>query len=212
MPAKKSSRPESLPIPTDAAVSQRIVDAARKHFLSHGFRAVTMDDLAKELGMSKKTFYAFFSSKTALVQAVMEQKVESVDADLGSIVSRKHVSFLQALESMLICVQRHTEEVRPSFIRDIRREAPELFEIFAKRRAVMMETHFGRLLRDGRRAGMIRHDIPVKMIIEVLLGATAAIMNPIKMEELGITPKTGFSAILRLVLEGALTDKARPKS
>ncbi|PYK63066.1 MAG: hypothetical protein DME50_18215, partial [Verrucomicrobia bacterium] len=37
---------------------QRIVEAARAHFFSHGFRSVTMDDLAEELGISKKTLYA----------------------------------------------------------------------------------------------------------------------------------------------------------
>ena len=35
------------------ADSQRIVEAARAHFFSHGFRSVTMDDLAEELGVSK---------------------------------------------------------------------------------------------------------------------------------------------------------------
>ncbi|MGH8100838.1 MAG: TetR/AcrR family transcriptional regulator, partial [Chthoniobacterales bacterium] len=34
---------------------QRILGAARAHFFSHGFRSVTMDDLAEELGVSKKT-------------------------------------------------------------------------------------------------------------------------------------------------------------
>ena len=45
--------------------SARIVAAARRYFLAHGFRGVTMDDLAAELGMSKKTLYAHFSSKAA---------------------------------------------------------------------------------------------------------------------------------------------------
>ncbi len=36
---------------------QRIVDAARAHFFSHGFRSVTMDDLAEELGISKQRVY-----------------------------------------------------------------------------------------------------------------------------------------------------------
>ena len=46
---------------------QRIVDAARVHFFSHGFRSVTMDDLAEELGISKKTLYAHFPGKIDLL-------------------------------------------------------------------------------------------------------------------------------------------------
>jgi hypothetical protein len=46
-------------------------------------------------------------------------------------------------------------------------------------------------------------------MIEILLGATEAIMNPPKMAELGLTPKTGFLAIIIVVLEGVLTEKGR---
>ena len=42
-------------------------------------------------------------------------------------------------------------------------------------------------------------------IIEIMLAMVQAIMNPPKMEELGMMPKEGFSGILKIVLEGALT-------
>ena len=56
---------------------------------------------------------------------------------------------------------------------------------------------------------MVRKDVPAKLIIEILLGLVQAIMNPPKMEELGMLPKEGFSGIIRIVLEGALTPKGR---
>ncbi len=46
-------------------------------------------------------------------------------------------------------------------------------------------------------------------MIEILLGATEAIMNPPKMAELGLTPKSGFLTIITVVLEGVLTEKGR---
>ena len=48
-------------------------------------------------------------------------------------------------------------------------------------------------------------------MIGILLGVTEAIMNQPKMAELGLTPKTGFSAIIAVVLEGVITDAARSK-
>ena len=56
---------------------------------------------------------------------------------------------------------------------------------------------------------MVRKDVPAKLIIEILLALVQAIMNPPKMEELGMLPKEGFSGIIRIVLEGALTPKGR---
>jgi hypothetical protein len=49
----------------------------------------------------------------------------------------------------------------------------------------------------------------MRLIIEVLLGSTRAIMNPQKLGELGITPKAGYAAIITMLLEGALTAKGR---
>ena len=48
-------------------------------------------------------------------------------------------------------------------------------------------------------------------MIEILLGATEAIMNPPKMAELGLTPKMGFLTIITVVLEGVLAEKGRSR-
>src|SRR3984893_15166390 len=70
-------------------IRQRIVDAARSHFFSHGFRSVTMDDLAEELGISKKTLYAHFPGKIDLLEAVLTDKFAAVEATLKE-VTRAH--------------------------------------------------------------------------------------------------------------------------
>ena len=160
----------------ESSARTRIVAEARRHFFAHGFRGVTMDDLARELAMSKKTLYDAFP-----------------------------------LHHLLECVQGHMEEIQPPFVRDIRREAPDLFNVVENRRRDVIQRHFGKVFLEGRRAGLIRQDIPPKLAIEILLGAVQAIMNPPKMEELGLTPKSGFSAIIRVVLEGLTTEKARAR-
>jgi len=58
---------KAAPPPAAAAARRRILAGARRHFFANGFRRVTMDDLAAELGMSKKTLYAHFPSKQHLL-------------------------------------------------------------------------------------------------------------------------------------------------
>lgn len=168
-----------------------------------------MDDLAHDMAMSKKTLYACFPSKTTLVEAVILEKFRTVDADLRHITSVSSSDCLAALRRLLECVQGHMEEIRPPFLRDIRRETPELFAVVETRRRDLIQRHFGKVFLEGRRAGLIRRDIPPKLAIEILLGAVQAVMNPPKIEELGLTPKSGFTAIMRVVLEGLITEKAR---
>src|SRR6266545_7885936 len=83
------------------SAAQRIVTAARRHFFTHGFRGVTMDDLAEELGMSKKTLYAEFAGKTALLRAVLLDKFRSVETDLDAIMARCSADALAALQQLL---------------------------------------------------------------------------------------------------------------
>lgn len=197
------------PLPEPHSASRRIVAAARRHFLAHGFRGVTMEDLADELGMSKKTLYACFPSKDALLEAVLLEKFRSVEADLARLTSTRSPDVLAALHQLLACLQRHTEEIQPPFIRDIRRAAPEMFKLVESRRRDLIQRHFGKLLGDGRRTGLIRKDIPTRLIMEILLGAVQAIMNPAKMAELGLTPKTGITAIITVLLEGVIAKTGR---
>lgn len=192
-------------------VRRRIITEAQRHFFAHGFRSVTMDDLARELAMSKKTLYACFPSKSGLLESVIHEKFHRVDADLSRITSKASSDCRGALHRLLACVQGHMEEIRPPFVRDIRREAPDLFKVVESRRRDVIQRHFGKVFLEGRRAGLLRQDIPPRLAIEILLGAVQAIMNPPKMEELRLTPKIGFTAIISVVLEGLLTEKARPR-
>ena len=187
--------------------ANRVVSAARKQFFTHGFRAVSMDDLAAELGMSKKTLYAHFPSKTALVQAIMQEKFGEVEADLSRLKTTAGQNVETRLRNLLDCVQRHTAEIQPPFVRDVGRELPELFQVIEQRRRDLIRRHFGELFDQGQKAGLIRNDLPAHLIIEILLGAVQTIMNPPKLAELGLTLETGYSSILGIVLEGALRNQ-----
>jgi len=206
-PSKRSNRVLHKPA-AETPAARRIVSAAREHFFAHGFRRVTMDDLAEDLGMSKKTLYASYPSKTKLLQAVLVDKFRSVETDLDAIMARCSDDALAELHQFLACMQGHAEEIQPPFVRDMRREAPELFKFVEARRRQLIQKYFGRIFAEGRRAGIIRKDISTELIVEILLGAVQAIMNPAKIEELGLVPKTGYGAIISVILNGVV---AKPR-
>ena len=188
---------------------QRIVEAARRHFFCHGFRSVTMDQLAEELGISKKTLYAHFPGKIELLEAVLADKFAGVEVKLNEIARAHPHDFSTALHELLANMQRELDEIKPPFVRDMRQKAPHVFKVIERRRAALIERFFGKLFIEGQRAGMVRKDVPAKLTIEILLAIVQAIMNPLKMEELGMTPKEGFAGILKIILEGALTRRGR---
>lgn len=211
MSSTSQSKKQSSESISSAPVRQRIVAKARGHFLAHGFRSVTMDDLSVELGMSKKTLYAHFPSKNALLAAVIEDKMGAIAADLDGIAAESTTDFLGALHRLLASLRQHSEELQPPFVRDLGREAPELFALVLTRRRALIQRHFGKLLGEGRKEGLIRRDIGTGLMVEILVGATDALVNPQKLEQLGLSPKTCLSAVVTIFLEGVLTEAGRRK-
>jgi len=197
--------------PAVRSVRYRIIANARRRFLARGFRIVTMDDLATDLGMSKKTLYTHFSDKAALLEAVLLDKLHDIDADMERIASRDVSNFPALLRDLCACLQRHLEEIQPSFLWDIQREEPDMFMLVQTRRLDMVHRYFGKVLDEGRKAGLIAKDIPANLIIEILLAAVEAILTPQKMKEMGLTPHTGFLTIIRVVLRGVMTEKGRER-
>jgi AcrR family transcriptional regulator len=193
------------------SVRRRIIAAGRRRFLTHGFRLVTMNDLATDLGVSKKTLYTHFADKVAILEAVLLDKLHDIDADMQRIASQDVSNFPALLRDLCACLQRHLEEIQPSFFWDIQREVPEMFTLVQTRRLEMVHRYFGKVLEDGRKAGLIDKEIPTSLIIEILLAAVEAILTPQKMEELGLMPRTGFLTIIKVVLMGVMTEKGRER-
>ena len=61
----------------DNAKRRQIVDGARAVFLSQGFDAASMNDIARAAGVSKGTLYVYFRHKEQLFEAIVEQECEA---------------------------------------------------------------------------------------------------------------------------------------
>ena len=210
-PPKSRPRPKTPEALPESALSRRIIAAGRRHFFAHGFRAITTDDLAAELAISKKTLYALFPSKEALLEAVVLEKFRSVEAELARISGNQSLGCVEKLHELLACLQHEMEEIQPSFTRDMQRGGQEVFALIEQRRAGIIREHFGALFEEGRQAGIIRKEVSTTLLIAVILGAVNAVVNPAKLAELRLHPREGLFSILRIVLEGAMTEKGRAK-
>jgi AcrR family transcriptional regulator len=205
----RRSKPSRRPVSDPARPRDFILAAARRYFFENGFRRATMDELAGELGMSKKTLYACFTSKHELLRAIILQKLGEAEVDFSAITRSAGGDFLEDLRRFLDVIHRHSQEITPQFVRDMHREPPEFFELIQTRRHEMIRIHFRQLLTRGREQGIVREDIPAALVIEIVLAAVQAILIPVKMMELNITPRAGFAGIIQVVMEGVLVPKAK---
>ena len=166
-PRKREQRDTNSPAP-DARVLQ-LLAAAKETFTSKGFAATTMDDIAGAAGMSKKTLYKLFESKTELFRAMLLRSLPQADyADApsdGSPVTRLRNMLHEAADTALspgeIALQR--------LIIGERQASPELGRMFAE---VIMESgteHIIDLLKAVRLAPRFE-GLPLRLVAEMLFG------------------------------------------
>lgn len=67
-------------------MKDQILEKATDMFLTHGFKSVTMDDIASEMGISKKTIYQHFSNKDTLVKATTTNLFEKISCGIDEII------------------------------------------------------------------------------------------------------------------------------
>ena len=65
---------------------ERIVHKAHDLFMRYGIRSISMDEIASQLGISKKTIYQYYADKDAVVEAVMQLEIEHLKNDNGRLL------------------------------------------------------------------------------------------------------------------------------
>src|ERR1700730_12760872 len=88
----------------DSAKRRQIVSGARAVFLSQGFDAASMNDIARAAGVSKGTLYVYFKDKEELFQAIVEEQcsqqaeqiftLDSTEHDVASLLTRLGLQFV----------------------------------------------------------------------------------------------------------------------
>jgi AcrR family transcriptional regulator len=194
---------------SDIEARARIVAAARRHFFSVGYSALTMDDLSAELGMSKKTLYRHFASKDAVIGEVLDLFASEVRAMAEAVFSDESLSFTARLHRFSDAMVRRFASIQPHVMRDLERYAPQISRKIEELRYRNIPHVFGRIFRQGQEAGMVRDDIDAAFAVEFWRAAIQGMMQPATLERLGITTDQAFGRAIDLFFAGFLTNAGR---
>ncbi|MBI5768281.1 MAG: TetR/AcrR family transcriptional regulator [Verrucomicrobia bacterium] len=194
------------PVPAPA---DRILEAARVHLFTYGYSALTMDELAAELGMSKKTLYVHFPSKDALIEAVLGQFVAGVRSSADTIFADQSLSFTAKLHRFSETMVQRFTRMGPHVLRDLQRSAPQIYRKIEELRHNNIPHIFGQMIRQGQAAGMVRADLDPGLAIEFWRPAIQSLMHPDTLERLKLTPDQMFTRAIDLFFGGLLTPAGR---
>src|SRR6478735_5188443 len=194
--------------PPDPVVA-RIVRQAREHLFAHGYCQCTMDELAAELGMSKKTLYAHFSGKDDIVRAVLEQLGAEVRAEADALFADRTLTFAEKLRGFAEGMFDRLSRLNPRTPRELQRFAPHLHQLLVEIRQRNIPYVFGRFIEEGKLAGKVRDDVDAAFAVEFFLAAMQGLLQSGAPERLKLAPRDLVPRAIDLLFDGLLTPAGR---
>lgn len=188
---------------------QRIIDKAREKFSTIGFSKTTMDEIASELGMSKKTLYKFFSTKLKLAEELLEHTFAEINRRSDAILE----SPLPAVEKLFRIVQMVAELqsrlATKTMLESLRNHLPHLWQRIEVFRRERMRKNMQVILKQGKRDGTIRTDFNHEMFLHFLLGAIQEGINTQVLIHASYSLRDTLLGLMDIFMNGVLTGAGR---
>ncbi len=186
----------------------RILRQAQILFMRYGIRNISMDDIARELGVSKKTIYQTFPDKAAIVHAVMQAHSQGEKIVMNEI-RQKTQNALEELVEVLHYISRTLQLASPMLIYEMKKYYPESWQFFRKNEDEFHLPHIRSNLERGIEEGLFRSDIKVEEISRFRLGMLDAILDTKLFPHDVFNQNEVMIEISRFYIHGLLTDKGR---
>jgi AcrR family transcriptional regulator len=145
-----------------------ILDKVSVLYRRYGIKSITMDDVSRELGISKKTLYQYVADKTDLVNKILELEMSSRSCEFENILGCDK-NAIEELIDVHRFVYKKLKEINPSAEYDLRKYYPDLFHKFQEDRQQKMYANILSNLKKGKEQGLYRADLNEDIITKLIV-------------------------------------------
>lgn len=146
-------------------MKEKIIAKATDLFLKLGFKSVTMDDIAGEMCISKKTIYKYFCNKEILIEESTAMVHKEVHQIMNSIVAKNHNAIEENFEIKKMFKEMFKSgDTSPVF--QLKKHYPEIYDTVMSREINECNTLFKLNIEKGIQQGLYRKEIPVDIYVE----------------------------------------------
>ena len=185
-----------------------ILNKATDLFLTLGFKSVTMDDLAHEMGISKKTIYSHFENKTKLVEEATMCLFWEISNGIDKIVTLKKNPIEELYEIKKFVMSRLKDE-KASAQYQLQKYYPKLFETLKKKEFEVMQECVVDNVKRGIEIGIYRENLNIQFVARIYFSGAISLCD------LELFPTSMFTRMkledyyLEYHLRGIVTPKGR---
>jgi AcrR family transcriptional regulator len=176
-------------------------------YLSEGFYKTSMDVLAAELQISKKTIYNHFPSKEKLVEAIVDNITRKVSSAVEEIIS-SDLNSIEKLVNLLQLLNKYLLKFSEQWLNDLRIHMPRLWNYIDEFRTKRMYSVLSVIIHQGKEEGYI-NDKPAEIIITLFISSMRGVVNPDFLYYNKFSYNEAVKLTMEILLNGILTAKGK---
>jgi AcrR family transcriptional regulator len=183
-----------------------VIEQSMQLFMKSGVKSVTMDDVARGLGMSKKTLYNYVKDKNDLVDKVLTY---SCDADNTAIaaICEKDLNAIDESYEISNFIFKHIDTIHPSIIYDLQKYHLQAWEKFTNLKKQRITECYTRNITKGIEEGLYRDDLIIPIIVHLYTSRFEIIFNPDIFPREKFNPAHAYLEMFRYHIRGIASEK-----
>jgi len=155
---------------------KKIIHKSADLFLNYGFKSVTMDDIAQEMGISKKTIYVHFVNKTKLVEAVTFELFEIICNGIDHICDVS-INPIEELYDIKMFVMHHLKNEKSSPQFQLKKYYPQIYQALKEKQFEKMHDSVKESLQKGVDTHLFRANIDIEFISRMYFNGMTGIKD-----------------------------------
>lgn len=144
---------------------EEILSAIGRMFEQYGIRSVSMDDISRKLGISKKTLYLKFKDKKEIVEQIMRSHIEEMYNLFEKEIPLKEDAIVEILE-LLKMIRENLNRINPTYEYDLKKYYSDLYKEHLKVKVNGIRNFYTRNYYRGIEEGYYREDFDIDMMVK----------------------------------------------
>ncbi|MEX1003321.1 MAG: TetR/AcrR family transcriptional regulator [Crocinitomicaceae bacterium] len=185
---------------------RELVMKAAEVYLKYGIKSVTMDEMARQLGVSKKTVYQYVKDKNDLVEHCVMLNHQEEEQMIRKIVEQTDNPIEQMLRISRFIIQE-LQKVHPSIFFDLEKYHPSAKEMIECHKDEFITGCIEQNLIDGIKQNLYRKNLNPKVISAIYVGMIDLVMGSEMMRKTNLRPDEIYTEMFRYHIRGIASEK-----
>ena len=177
-------------------------------FMRLGIKSITMDDVARELGISKKTLYTFVENKDDLVKKMLQRHIESEKTHCQVVFNAAS----NAIEEMFAVIENNTQQMsqmKANVIHDLQKYHRDAWEMMSEYQKGFLYRVVKSNLERGVSEGLYREDFDIDIVTRIHIASSFQLFDETIFPQNAFRRDVVFKEYLHHYLHGILSEKGR---